>query len=145
MSDVWTGDWSEPPSRRSQENELGDIQVEVLAKSGSSWDGASLPCFREGSPEISVLRIIIPPGVRLPLHKHPAINVGVLLKGELTLVSADQKTFRFEAGDAIIEVVDTWHYSKNCGDEPVELLVFYVGVQGEPITVKASDVSPISD
>ena len=43
-----------------------------------------------------------------------------------------------EAGDAVVEVVDTWHYGKNEGSETAEIIVFYAGIQGEPITVEAS-------
>ncbi|PJA31874.1 MAG: hypothetical protein CO187_07065, partial [Zetaproteobacteria bacterium CG_4_9_14_3_um_filter_53_7] len=58
------------------------VTVDLLAKTSSSWDGGVLPCYSTGSPEITILRIIIPPKVRLPMHKHPVINAGVLLKGE---------------------------------------------------------------
>jgi hypothetical protein len=35
----------------------------------------------------------------------------------------------------MIEVVDEWHYGANHGTEPVELIAFYAGVKGTPITV----------
>ncbi|MBU4264061.1 MAG: cupin domain-containing protein [Proteobacteria bacterium] len=110
------------------------LQVEVLAKSGSSWDGSRLPDYPAGTPEITILRISIPAGAQLPLHEHPVINAGVLLKGELTVITDDHKTLHLKAGDPIVEVVNTWHYGKNEGREPAEILVFYAGVQGRPIT-----------
>ena len=63
------------------------IEVNVLAKTSSSWDGRELPEYPEGKPEITILKIIIPPHMQLPLHKHPVINAGVLLKGNLTVVT----------------------------------------------------------
>jgi len=42
-----------------------------------------------------------------------------------------------EAGDPIVEVVNQWHYGQNEGSEPAELIMFYAGIKGEPITVKA--------
>ena len=42
-----------------------------------------------------------------------------------------------KAGDPIIEVVEQRHYGHNQGADPVELIVFYAGVQGQPITVKS--------
>ena len=38
--------------------------------------------------------------------------------------------------DPIVEVVDTWHYGRNEGDEPAEIIVFYAGEKGEPVTIK---------
>jgi len=112
------------------------VSVDVLAKTGVSWDGMALPNYPQGKPEVTILRIKIPPKVQLPLHQHPVINAGVLLKGELTVVTKNKETLHLKAGDSIIEVVDKWHYGKNEGNGPAEIIVFYAGVQGTPITVK---------
>ena len=47
------------------------IQVEPLARSAISWNGTALPAYPAGQPEVTVLRIRVAPGARLPLHKHP--------------------------------------------------------------------------
>ena len=112
------------------------IQVDVLAKTGLSWDGSPLPAYSKGTPEVTILRIKIPPGAQLPLHTHPVINAGVLLSGELTVFTEDNKTLHLKAGDSIVEVVNKWHYGKNEGDKTAELFVFYAGVKDEPVTVK---------
>ncbi len=116
--------------------EQNAVRVDVLAKTGVSWDGMALSNYAQGKPEITILRIKIPPKVQLPLHKHPVINAGVLLKGELTVVTKNKETLHLKAGDSIVEVVDKWHYGKNEGNEPAEIIVFYAGVQGTPITIK---------
>jgi len=72
----------------------------------------------------------------LALHKHPVINAGVLLSGELTVVTEDNKTLYLKAGESIVEVVNKWHYGKNEGNKTAEILVFYAGVQDTPITIK---------
>ena len=111
-------------------------RVDVLAKTSLSWDGRHLPDYSKGTPEITILRIKVPPGVKLPLHKHPVINAGVLVSGELTVVTEDSRTLHLKAGESIVEVVNKWHYGKNEGDKTAEILVFYAGVQGTPITIK---------
>ncbi len=116
--------------------DVNTVKVDVLAKTSSSLDGRDLPNYAKGKPEITILRIKIPQGVQLPLHKHPVINAGVLLKGELTVVTEDNKTLHLKAGDSIVEVVNKWHYGKNDGDHPAEIIVFYAGIKDEPITVK---------
>ncbi len=116
--------------------DVNTVKVDVLAKTSSSWDGRNLPDYAKSKPEITILRITIPQGVQLPLHKHPVINAGILLKGELTVVTEDNKTLHLKAGDSIVEVVNKWHYGKNEGNKPAEIIVFYAGILGTPITIK---------
>lgn len=111
-------------------------EAKVLTKTTSSWDGTHLPPYGQGQPEITILRITVPPKVQLPLHKHPVINAGVLLRGQLTVVTEDKETLHLKAGDAIVELVDKAHYGKNEGSEPAEIVVFYAGIRGEPVTIK---------
>lgn len=117
-------------------DDVSAVHTDVLAKASLSWDGSLLPGYPKGSPELTILRIKIPPGVHLPLHKHPVINAGVLLSGELTVVTEDNKVLHLKAGESIVEVVDKWHYGINDGDKTAEILVFYAGVFDTPITVK---------
>jgi quercetin dioxygenase-like cupin family protein len=112
------------------------VKTDVLAKTSVSWDGMDLPNYAKGKPEITILRIKIPPKTQLPLHKHPVINAGVLLKGTLTVVTKEEEILHLKAGDSIVEVVNKWHYGINEGNESAEIIVFYAGVQGSPITIK---------
>jgi len=121
---------------QARSRDVNAVKVDVLAKTGTSWDGTTLPGYANGPPEITILRITIPPKVQLPQHRHPVINAGVLLKGELTVMTEDHKTLHLKAGDSIVEVVNKWHYGINEGDEPAEIIVFYAGIQDTPISVK---------
>jgi len=123
-------------SRPVHADDPAGITSVTLAKTSSSWNGMPLPSYPEDRPEITILRITIPEGTKLPLHTHPVINAGVLLRGELTVVTRDDKTLILTAGDPIVEVVDTWHYGKNTGKGPAEIIVFYAGSPSTVITVK---------
>lgn len=112
----------------------GNVEVQILAKTGVSWNNTTLPLYRNIKPEITILKITIPPGVSIPVHRHPVINAGYLIKGELTVFCEDGKLYRLKEGDTIIEVVDTWHHGKNEGSVPAVIVVFYAGYEGEPIT-----------
>ncbi len=115
--------------------EAGKVKVEKLVRTTASWNGAKLPAYLSGQPEITILDITIPPHTELPWHKHPVINAGYMVRGELTVITDDHKTLHLKAGDTIVEVVERWHYGRNDGDEPVEIVVFYAGVEGTPLTV----------
>lgn len=112
------------------------LEVKVLAKTTQSWNADTLPAYPEGQPQVTILRIVIPAGMQLPLHKHPVINAGVLLKGQLTVITEGKETFYMKAGDSIVELVNKWHYGKNEGTEAAEIIVFYAGTQEQAITVK---------
>ena len=115
-------------------NEASPV-VKELVKTTQSWDGRLLPAYPAGQPEITILRISIPAGARLDTHSHPVINAGVLISGQLTVVTKDGKTLHLKAGDPIVELVNTWHYGINQGKIPAEIVVFYASVIDMPITV----------
>ena len=110
-------------------------QVDVLTKTTKSWNDALLPHYPDAQPEITILKIIIPPKAKLAVHYHPVINAGVLLKGELTVTTENDKVLHLKAGEPIVEVVNTLHYGENEGTEDAELIIFYAGVTDLPITV----------
>ncbi|WP_231562010.1 cupin domain-containing protein [Colwellia psychrerythraea] len=112
------------------------IISQTLVKSTNSWDGSQLLSYPEGQPEVTILKITIPAGVTLPLHQHPFINAGVLIKGELTVVNKAGKKLIMTAGDPIVELVNKWHFGENSGNVPAEIIVFYAGIKGQPITIK---------
>jgi len=117
-------------------HENGKIKVDVLVKTSKSWDGTPLKEYAKGTPEVTILKIVIPPKTKLPIHKHPYMNAGVLTKGTLTVVTIDKSVLELKAGDPIVEVLDKWHYGENKSDEPAEIIVIYAGIKGEPITIK---------
>ena len=111
---------------RQEANETS-VVVKELVKTTKSWDGKLLRPYPQGQPEITIRRIIIPAGARLETHSHSVINAGVLMSGQLTVVTADGKTLHLKAGDPIVEVVNTSHYGINQGQVPAEIVVFYAG------------------
>lgn len=110
------------------------VEVETLAKSSLSWNDSLLTSYPEGQPEITILKIDIPAHTQLDLHQHPVINAGVLLKGQLTVVADNGQTLHMQEGDALIELVNTYHYGMNEGDETAQIIVFYAGIKDHPIT-----------
>jgi quercetin dioxygenase-like cupin family protein len=111
------------------------IVATKLVQSKTSWDGSLLPAYPTTQPEITILRIRIAPGARLPAHHHPVINAGVLLSGQLTVVMASGASLHLKAGDPIVETVNKLHYGVNDGDVPAEIIVVYAGTVDHPITV----------
>lgn len=114
----------------------GEIKVTQILKATKEWDGSPLPSYPLKNPEITILSYEIPPGVRLPMHKHPVINAGVVLQGQLVVLTKDGKQLNLNPGDSIVELVNKWHYGVNQGTEAVKLIMFYVGEVGVPLVIK---------
>jgi quercetin dioxygenase-like cupin family protein len=111
------------------------IVVTKLVQSTNSWDGKRLPAYPVTQPEITILRISIAPGARLPLHFHPVINAGVLLTGQLKIETVNGAVLQLRAGDPIIEIVNMAHYGINDGTVPAEIIVVYAGTVDQAVTV----------
>lgn len=126
------------PARPFQ-NEPG-AQREVLLTTSTSWDGSPLR-YPVGKPQLTSVRIRLGESQEIPFHCHPVPTFGYVLSGVLEVQTASGERHRFEQGDAVVEVVNTWHQGKAVGG-PVEIIVFHAGVEGVPATLapKTSDL-----
>lgn len=96
-----------------------------------------LPAYPAGRPQVTILRATIPPHATLPRHTHAVVNAGVILRGELTVVSDNGTERTFRAGEGIVELVGTVHYGENRGDGETEMVMFYAGTEGVPLSESA--------
>ena len=110
-------------------------EKEVLLKTTSTWDNAKYKKLKIKQPEVTVLKIIINVNEELPMHKHDLVNVAYVKKGTLTVITDRKKEITLHEGEVLPELIGKYHYGKNTGKEPVELIVFYVGQKGTPLSV----------
>jgi quercetin dioxygenase-like cupin family protein len=113
------------------------IRVQQLLQATCSWDGTRYTAYPGGQPQVSMLKITIPPHTALRWHEHPMINAGYVLSGEIVVERKDtgvRKVFR--AGQALAESVNAVHRGYTA-DQPAELVVFYAGAVGLPLSIKA--------
>lgn len=116
-------------SREARTGSTTIVDTSELGRHGA----AVLSCR---NARITILRITIAPGERLAMHRHPVINAGVVLQGELTVVAENGLSKTFSAGSGIVELVNTFHYGENQGTVPVDLVMFYAGGADLPLSVK---------
>ena len=91
--------------------------------------------YPSGQPQITVLKITIPPNTTLHWHRHPMISVGYVLSGHLTLEKKDTGERKVvNPGEALAETVQTTHRGFTT-NEPVELIVFYAGRVDLPVSI----------
>jgi quercetin dioxygenase-like cupin family protein len=115
--------------------------VEELSKEKASWDGNEIS-YPEGQAEMSVVRIKLKPSEELGYHCHPVPSAAYVISGELEVSLKDGSSKIFRTGDTITEVVGRLHKGKNLSsDKGVELIVFYPGAEGKPLTYHGDEIS----
>ena len=79
----------------------------------------------EISSDISIIRVLIPPGMALPLHKHADPEVFYLLQGSLQVFQAtgDKGWGTFVPGEIVSIAGSVIHGVRNSSSEPVVCLV----------------------
>jgi mannose-6-phosphate isomerase-like protein (cupin superfamily) len=116
---------------------------------------AGLPEAAPGQ-ELSLVRTTIQPGVTLPMHIHPGMQIAWIESGELhyfiveggevpitrawmegspepaEMLGPGEETILYP-GDAVVEVEDVVHYGENRGDVPVVLWSATLLAAGAPI------------
>ena len=116
-------------------NAAYSAQKEILLKTTSTWDNVEYKKLKIKKPEVTVLKINIGVGEKLSMHKHDIVNIAYVKKGTLTVVTEDNKEITLHEGEVLPELIGKYHYGKNSGDVPVELVVFYIGEKGSPLSV----------
>lgn len=110
------------------------VESKILLKTTESWDGVPIQ-IPEGDPEVTAVHIKIPTGQETGWHYHPIPSFAYLIEGELEIMLKNGSTKRMEQGEAIAEVTNTIHSGKNTGDNTAILVVFYIGNEGDTLTV----------
>ena len=108
---------------------------EKVIETTTHWNGQPIKPIHIDHPQVTILRITIPVGEKLPMHKHPILNVGYLTKGELTVRSEKGDELVLKPGDPIVELVNEWHYGESTGSEDAEIVVTYVGDKKDGLSV----------
>lgn len=123
-----------------EDTPTNEVTHEEMIRTSQSWDGAELPDYLQGKPELVAVHYEIPAGKKLGWHHHPVMNYGVLVQGDLTVISQDGKEKTFHEGDAIVETVNTIHHGENNGTKTVILYMFYLSQKGLPLAVQHPEI-----
>ena len=127
-------------SQGQYDNSAHEVQSTELIRTSQSWDGVELPDYLQGHPEIVAVKYEIPAGQKLGWHHHPVMNHGILVQGELTIVSLDGKEKVVHEGEVVVEMVNTIHHGENRGTKPVILYMFYLSQKGLSLSVQHPEI-----
>jgi quercetin dioxygenase-like cupin family protein len=114
------------------------VRATTVLRTTTDVSGAPLAYPTGGPAEVSGLVVELPPGAETGWHKHTAPCFAYILSGTIAVEQQGGPTRTFRAGDAFAELVEQLHNGRNAGTEPVRLVFFAAGVQGQPFTVKSA-------
>ena len=123
-------------ARAQDDNPVQQVVSTELIRTDKSWDGVELPDYLQGRPEIVGMKYEIPAGQKLGMHFHPVMNFGILVQGDLTIISKDGLEKTVHEGEAVVEMVNTVHHGENRGTKPVVLYMFYLSQKDMPLSVQ---------
>jgi quercetin dioxygenase-like cupin family protein len=127
-----------PPAAGSRSDYKKEVRVSALLTTTRTSADQPIVYPSAGTPQITALRVEVPPGQDTGWHLHTVPGVAYVLAGTLEVETEDGRKHRYGPGDAIVESVQLKHDGRNVGTEPVKLVVFFMGVQGQPFTVRST-------
>lgn len=89
-----------------------------------------------GDLRVTISRIELPVGGKLPPHKHPYARLAHVEQGRLSVRNLDTGEVReVKAGDWVVDAIDQWHEAAVVGSEPVRLMTIDQAPPGAAVTV----------
>ena len=126
------------------ENATAAVRSTEIVRTSRSWDGAEMPDYLVGRPELVVMKYEFPAGKKLGWHHHPVMNYGILVQGELTIIGQDGSEKTVHEGEAVVEMVNTIHHGENRGSKTAILYMFYLSQKDMPLSVQHPEI-PLDD
>ena len=120
-----------------------DVSIKLKVKPAGS--GTSVVDLRDAS-HVAVVRIVVQPGARFPMHTHPGPVVVSVTDGELTYVAAATCEERvYPAGTAFVDTGRDVHSAYGSGAGETTLVAVFLGVPATgPLTLPEADQSTCS-
>ena len=124
------------PTLLAPTNLLAGEKIEViqLIQTSKGLSGESFN-YPKGEPQLRLLKVKIPVGLKTPIHQHPSPMLIHVTRGKLKHVRG-RVINTFRAGDVFVESNNgSEHYVKSIGKKPVILHIGVISVVGAPTTI----------
>ena len=112
-----------------------DVVLETILKTDTTSIGQKIVYPNFVNEEVSIVKVILPPGKSTGWHKHFFPVFAYVLQGTLTVEVEKMKALQFPVNSSFSEVVNTLHNGVNNGKEDVILIAFFLGEKGKPLSV----------
>jgi quercetin dioxygenase-like cupin family protein len=113
-----------------------DIKIERILKTNTTSIGQKIGFTSAADPEVTILKVTIPPGKETGWHKHLFPVFAYVESGTLDVELENGKKVKFTKGSSFAEVTNVYHDGKNEGKEDLVLIAFYLGEKDKPLSIK---------
>lgn len=113
-----------------------EIKVLPLMETDTTAAGQKIHYPEGGKEQITMCKVIIPPGKSTGWHKHEIPVFAFVEKGTLSVELEGGKVNNFPENSTFAEVVGTYHNGTNKGDSDVVLIAIYLGLKNRPLSIK---------
>lgn len=113
-----------------------DVVIQQILKTDTTSIGQKISYPQFQNCEVTIAKVIIPPGKSTGWHKHSFPVFAYILKGTLTVALTNGQILQFSENSSFAEVINTFHNGKNNGNEDVVLLAFYMGEKNKPLSIR---------
>lgn len=111
--------------------------LKELLQTSTTVAGAPLK-YPAGTPKFTANLSTLEPGGTTPRHKHPVPTFIYVVEGTLVVDVDGGVTREVKAGEAFMEVVDTWHRNRNPSNTArVQYLLVFAGDDKTPYVIRA--------
>ena len=108
--------------------------IEMLLKTDTTSIGQKINYPQFTNDEVTVVKVTIGPGDSTGWHVHNFPVFAYVLKGKLTLKLKNGKITEYSQNSCFAEVINTYHNGLNNGKENLELIAFFMGEKGRPLS-----------
>lgn len=111
-----------------------DVTLSPVLKTDTTSIGQKIIFPQSSNNEVSIIKVIIPPGKSTGWHKHSNPVFAYVQSGTLTVELEGDKKLTFPANTSFAEVINTYHNGTNLGKEDVVLIAFFAGEKDKPLS-----------
>ncbi len=106
--------------------------IETLLETQTTNLGQPIEYPAGNAAKITAVVVTLAPGENTGRHRHAVPLYGQVLSGQVTIEYGEHGSKTYQAGEAFMEAVGTWHNGHNSGDETLRILAIFMGAEGVP-------------
>lgn len=116
-------------------SQYSGLNIKELLRTDTTSIGQKIIYPDFADPEVTMLKITIPPGKSTGWHKHNIPVFAYVVKGTLTVELEDHQVKKFKEESTFAEVRNTYHNGSNMEDTDLVLIAIYVGGKGQKLSI----------
>ncbi|MDP3641801.1 MAG: cupin domain-containing protein [Bacteroidota bacterium] len=116
-------------------SQYSGLIIKELLRTDTTSIGQKMTYPKFSDPEVTMLKITIPPGKSTGWHKHNFPVFAYVIKGTLTVELDDHRVIKFKEDSTFAEMMNTYHNGKNMEDSDLEVIAIYLGGKGQKLSI----------